>query len=102
MKIFVGFILLILMILTPFLSRVLNARKQGKVLMQLIFLVKANKRLLNEIGPIKTTGVTSYYVDLYHGKAEIHMELIGEKKTRTIHVCASKKGKNPWAIDGFE
>ncbi len=102
MKIFVGLLLLILMILTPFLSRVLNARKQGKVLMRLILLVKANKNLLKEIGSIKTTGVTSYYVDLNLGKAEIHMELIGEKKTRTIHVCASKTQRNPWAIDRIE
>lgn len=99
MKIFVIILFSITLVLSTFIYRVISARKQGNALLRIINLVTSNNELIEEIGEIQTTGVSFYSINLKLGKAELQMELIGAKMTKSIHVNGTKNSKNEWIIE---
>jgi len=84
MKIFAGVILILLILLTPFISRVFKARKEGRILLGLFNMVKSNEDILTEIGTLQTTGLNTYPLNLDQSSAEMNMEFIGD--LTTIHI----------------
>jgi len=102
MKIFMSFILVLLVILTPFISRVFGAMRQGKALLKIHNLIVNDIELLNEIGEIETTGLLSYQINLNSGTAEVDYEIIGEKHTKTFKANALKNNRNEWYIDSIQ
>ncbi len=102
MKIFMSFILVLLVILTPFISRVFGARRQGKALLKIHYLIVNDIELLNEIGEIETAGLLSYQINLNLGTAEVDYEITGEKQTKTFKASVLKNNRNEWYLDSIQ
>lgn len=92
------FILIVLIVLSPFLAKYLKKWRRGFVLQLLAAQLDNHPKILEDLGELSIKDTKTFYVNFKDGEAEISMVVTGEKGSNFYNIKGIRMGYRRWVI----